>query len=119
MTTYDDAIKALGESLIKEIEKRYREQNHIATGEALESWHIEGDELVSESEGAYYLETGRHPKRRPPPIDEIIKWCVAKGISVSSAYAIRLKIARDGIPPTHIIRDMCEEFGLEYEYTDK
>ena len=120
MTGVKEVLEIIGAHVIDEIKSEYAKQDHIATGEARDSWHVvvNSDDgtgmVVSESEGAYYLETGRHPDRKPPPIQEIIKWCKARGISPSKAHSIRLQIARDGIKPTHIIADIAQKYGMEH-----
>lgn len=48
-----------------------------------------------------YIESGRRPKRKFPPIEPIVNWCKKHGIPTdnSTVFLIRRAIARDGIQP--------------------
>lgn len=60
-----------------------------------------------------YVEFGRREGRKMPPVSAILKWVEVKpviprenGISKEQlAWAIAKKIQRDGIPPTHAMRE--------------
>jgi hypothetical protein len=61
-------------------------------------------EAYSDVIQAAIMEHGRRAGARMPPVDAILEWMPYRGIEPkrSIAFAIAMKIARDGIPPRYI-----------------
>lgn len=61
-------------------------------------------EAFSDVAQASVMEHGRRPGAPMPPVDAILEWLPYRGIEQkrSIAFAIAMKIARDGIEPRHI-----------------
>ena len=120
MTTqnYNKLVKIIAEHIITDIQNEYMINGKVVTADIRDSWKIDykNNTIYSTNEGAYYLEHGRPPNRRPPPIGEIIKWCSYRGIPLNRAYAIRRDIGRRGIPATNIIQEYCKKNNLKYTH---
>lgn len=79
---------------------------------------------------ARYVEYGRRPNKRPPPIEAIEKWMKVKPVRVRrqgrivkqtekeirrAAYAIAQKIGRDGIPALNYYKDAVQDTKEEMQ----
>lgn len=103
-----DLLDKYGESVIKEAVTRLKNSGHSNTGNLARSLGYEIEESKRELTlvffGADYLEyvdKGRKPGSKPPPIKPIKKWVKQKGIEPKAAYAIAKKIGKYGIKPTN------------------
>jgi len=103
-----DLLNKYGESVIKEAVNRLKNAGHSNTGTLARSLDYEIEESKRELTlvfyGADYLEyvdKGRRPGSKPPPIKPIKKWVKQKGIEPKAAYAITKKIGKYGIKPTN------------------
>jgi len=103
-----DLLNKYGESVIKEAVNRLKNAGHSNTGTLARSLDYEIEESKRELTlvfyGADYLEyvdKGRRPGSKPPPIKPIKKWVKQKGIEPKAAYAIAKKIGKYGIKPTN------------------
>ena len=56
-----------------------------------------------------YVDEGRKPGSKPPPVAPIKEWCIQKGIDEGLAYAIAKNIGINGIPATNISERMMKK----------
>ncbi len=56
-----------------------------------------------------YVNDGRKPNSKPPPIEPIREWCKQKGIDEGLSYAIARSIGKKGIPATNISERMMKK----------
>lgn len=63
-----------------------------------------------------YVDEGRRPGGKQPPLDNIRAWTVTKGIDPGLAFPIARKIAEDGIPPTHVIMKALDKVLSDASY---
>lgn len=70
-----------------------------------------------------YVENGRRPNGKFPPIQPIIQWAQKKGIPTdnNTIYAIRYSIAKEGIKPRPIMAKVFERMDKvwENEWSDR
>lgn len=55
-----------------------------------------------------FVELGRKPGGKMPPLVAVQKWCIAKGIPVKAAFPIAKSISKKGITPKHILKGVLE-----------
>lgn len=107
-----DALKIFGEAYIAELSIMLRKLDKKASGDLLKSLDTR---LIKTAFGTIYtiqlvaedylefVDGGRRPNRKPPPIQAIKKWTRFKGIPEGAAYPIAKSIGEKGIKPTNVI----------------
>lgn len=134
--TIRNTIQTWCDSTTKALVKSYDEQDRRASG----AWAESLENQIQESKtgykisflAAYYtywMERGRKPSAKFPPIDAIRKWIEAKGILAdgislnSLAFLIARKIAREGykgrpvvenVFTTERIRNLMDSMGYSF-----
>lgn len=120
MATYPNLriqMERLGEEYITELIKRLTTLDKVASGNLINSldWEVveTANQIILEIIGPDYLQyvdEGRRPGKMPP-YDPIERWVGQRGIQPrpgqskrSLVWAIRQKIARDGIEPTNVLQ---------------
>lgn len=95
-------------SVVKEMITRLTNAGHIATGDLAKSLdykiEIQDQELQLYFIGNDYgqwVDKGRKPGGKLPPISKIKEWTKLKGIDESAAYPIAKSISIKGIAPTN------------------
>lgn len=126
LSEYGSRVKEL---YVDELERRGK----IASGDLQRSvkHHVTiGDKTISVElsleEYWTYVEDGRKPGRFPP-VDKILEWVKIKPVIPRPnskgkiptpnqlAFLISRKIANEGMPPTHILRDTLATANREFE----
>lgn len=118
--TYE-ALNELGELYVAELTKQLIAADKDATGNLIKSLDYEVlkklDGFLLEIQAAGYLkyvDQGRKPNSKMPPVDSIIPWVKARGLQFrnkkgqfitreSTAFVISRSIGRKGIKPTNVI----------------
>lgn len=74
-------------ALLRSIDKQYEDRG------AIKAWLVGSDQVQ-----AYFVEYGRKPNRRPPPVEPILRWIILKGIGSDRglAFAIAKSIGKKG-----------------------
>lgn len=111
--------KTIAENIIGEILEKYTSGNHIVDRDAYDGWKIdpENGEIYNEAVSAYHLEFGRLPNNKLPPIEEIKRWIMIKGIASNDkkaykmAWKIANSIAKNGTPPRPYIKEIITKYG--------
>ena len=100
-------LRRFGEEAVAEMVNLLQSKGKEASGKLVRSLKANFrealQELVVEFEGAEHLpfvDKGRKPGGKFPPLSKLREWCEIKGIDKKAAYPIARKIARDGIPAT-------------------
>lgn len=121
------SLELVGQEFIKELTIQIIKQDKIASGRLLNSLDyqviqtLEGY-LLQLSYAPYldFIDQGRKPGKFPPP-NVIKQWIRDRNITPDKmsedqlSFLIGRKIAKDGIKPTHILRDTIEKI---YNYID-
>lgn len=69
-----------------------------------------GYDLILNSENYLkFIESGRRPGAKLPPIEPIKEWCRIKGIPVNAAFPIAKSISLNGISPKPLIEPSMPE----------
>ena len=122
---FQDALNRLGEDYITELDALLRSLGKVASGDLIRSLSTRlmktgfGTKytLVIEAEDyLVYVDEGRRPGGRMPPVDPIRKWCRQKGIPEGAAFAIAKSIAENGIPPTDVIERALQNLERNRKY---
>lgn len=121
---YINLFEKLGE-IGKVLQETYREKllrgNISQSGTLYDSvsyrLEVSGDEtnLFFQAESYYInIEEGRAPNSKMPPIDEIRKWMIGRGLpnKSSTAFLIARSIGRKGIKPNPILRESVLELKV-------
>lgn len=108
-----DALKIFGEAYVAELSIMLRKEDKVASGKLLKSLDtrviktamgtIYTIQLIAE-DYLEYVDGGRRPNKKPPPIQAIRKWVRFKGIPLNAAYPIARSIGKKGIKPTNVIQ---------------
>lgn len=115
-----DILSKYGDQIVTQIREQLQAKNHIATGNLYNSVQfqvvVDGNivELqVLANDYFKWVDQGRGPNKKPPPLQAIIDWIAVKGIKHRSslgsakglpllqrklAYAIQNSIGRKGFP---------------------
>lgn len=64
-----------------------------------------------------YIESGRRPGAKFPPVEPIVRWARKRGIPTdnSTIFLIRRAIARDGIKPRPFMDRVLEEIDAKWD----
>lgn len=64
-----------------------------------------------------YIESGRRPNSKFPPVEPIVEWCRRKGLPTDNGtvFLIRRAIARDGIRPRPILDKVFEYIDQHWD----
>lgn len=106
-----------GDRLVDRLRQELIREGKQDTGELIQSIQFTVDGLtltINMVEYAQWVDQGRSPNSKFPPVQAIRGWVQRKGLRTDSsssleqqqrslAYLIGRKIARDGIPPTNFI----------------
>lgn len=112
-----DIREVYGKLIIKDIKKKYIEDNRIAFGDAINGWFYDEqkDDIYNETISAYILEYGRLPNNKMPPVNAIYEWLLIKGTDKRKAkkiaYRIAKSIAKKGIKPNFYAREIASKYG--------
>lgn len=119
------ALKVFGEEYVEEMGAILRKKDKIATRELIES--IDTKVLKTGFGTSYtlkiiaakhlkYVDEGRRPGGKAPPIAPIKAWARVKGLPEGLAFPIAKKIGEDGIKPTHVIKKALEKVTTNISY---
>ena len=113
-----EAIELFGKELAEIAFDLVKNEPKVNTGKLRDSFKPEVKEtafgtsytlLMWAEEYFIFVDDGRKPNSKPPPIAPIKKWCSQKGIDEDLAYAIAKSIGRKGIPATNISERMMKK----------
>ena len=120
-----EAIELFGKEIVEIAADLIKNEPKVNTGllmKSLDSRAIEtafgtSYTLLIEAEDYFiYVDQGRKPNSKPPPIAPIKEWCEQKGIDVNLAYPIAKSIGKKGIPATNISERMLKKALANAEY---
>lgn len=120
-----EALNRRGTTFIIRIKQELKASGKSATGSLIQnttgSARIEGTRVVFEAlapEHYVFVDKGRRPGAKAPPIKAIKRWISQKGLDLN-AYAVAKSISKKGIKATNIytgaIRDFKRELSFETE----
>lgn len=113
-----EAIEIFGEDLINIAARMIENEPKVNTGRLKKSLETRVLDtafgtsytlLVLAEDYFIYVDKGRKPNSKPPPVAPIKEWCRQKGIEESAAYAIAKAIGKNGIPATDISSRMLKK----------
>jgi len=121
----DVAIKTANK-MMRDAEETVSREGIIASAEYGTSFCVvrlpDGAALINAAPHATYVEYGRRPGSRPPPMQAILRWIKLKGIGTgdpakdrNSAFLIAKKIGRDGIRPQWVMRRVAKRWIPQYK----
>lgn len=73
--------------------------------------------LFNTAPHAVYVEGGRRPGAKMPPLDPIRAWVLRHGMPASAAWPVARKIARDGIKARPVLTDPKMQRGIQSALT--
>lgn len=120
-----EAIELFGKEIVEIAGELIRNEPKVNTGllmKSLESRAIEtafGTSytlLILAEDYFVFVNDGRKPNSKPPPIAPIKEWCEQKGIDVNLAYPIAKSIGKKGIPATNISERMFKQALSNIEF---
>jgi len=107
-----EALKIFGQTYVAELGDQLRKLDKKASGKLLSSLETRviktgfGTDYTIEilaEDYLKYVDDGRKPNLKPPPIAEITRWTRLKGIPQRLAFPIAKSIGKIGIEPTNVI----------------
>lgn len=125
MDRLEEALKIFGEEYIEEMAAILRKQDKIASGDLIRSLDTRvlktgfGTSYtlkILAEEYLKYVESGRKPNSKAPPIEPIKKWTRDKGIPEGLAYPIAKSIGIKGIKPVDVIAKAFDTVTKSIEY---
>ena len=125
MDRLEEALEIFGEEYIEEMAKILRKQDKIASGDLIRSLDTRvlktgfGTSYtlkILAEEYLKYVESGRKPNSKAPPIEPIKKWTRDKGIPEGLAYPIAKSIGIKGIKPVDVIAKAFDEVTRSIEF---
>ncbi len=125
MDRLEEALQIFGEEYIEEMAAILRKQDKIASGDLIRSLDTRvlktgfGTSYtlkILAEEYLKYVESGRKPNSKAPPIEPIKKWTREKGIPEGLAYPIAKSIGIKGIKPLDVIAKAFDTVTRSIEY---
>ncbi len=125
MDRLEEALQIFGEEYIEEMAKILRKQDKIASGDLIRSLDTRvlktgfGTSYtlkILAEEYLKYVESGRKPNSKAPPIEPIKKWTRQKGIPEGLAYPIAKSIGIKGIKPVDVIAKAFDQVTRSIEF---
>ncbi len=125
MDRLEEALQIFGEEYIEEMAAILRKQDKIASGDLIRSLDTRvlktgfGTSYtlkILAEEYLKYVESGRKPNSKAPPIEPIKKWTRDKGIPEALAYPIAKSIGIKGIKPVDVIEKAFDTVTRSIEY---
>lgn len=125
MDKLEEALQIFGEEYIEEMAKILRKQDKIASGDLIRSLDTRvlktgfGTSYtlkILAEEYLKYVESGRKPNSKAPPIEPIKKWTRDKGIPEGLAYPIAKSIGIKGIKPVDVIAKAFDQVTRSIEF---
>lgn len=125
MDRLEEALQIFGEEYIEEMAKILRKQDKIASGDLIRSLDTRvlktgfGTSYtlkILAEEYLKYVESGRKPNSKAPPIEPIKKWTREKGIPEGLAYPIAKSIGIKGIKPVDVIAKAFDQVTRSIEF---
>jgi hypothetical protein len=125
MDRLEEALQIFGEEYIEEMAKILRKQDKIASGDLIRSLDTRvlktgfGTSYtlkILAEEYLKYVESGRKPNSKAPPIEPIKKWTRDKGIPEGLAYPIAKSIGIKGIKPVDVIAKAFDQVTRSIEF---
>lgn len=125
MDRLEEALEVFGEEYIEEMAKILRKQDKIASGDLIRSLDTRvlktgfGTSYtlkILAEEYLKYVESGRKPNSKAPPIEPIKKWARDKGIPEGLAYPIAKSIGIKGIKPVDVIAKAFDQVTKSIEF---
>jgi len=111
-----EALERRGNTLITRIKAELRAAGKSATGSLMMGTEgvtkIQGTRVVFEGrapEHYVFVDKGRRPGAKPPPVRPIQKWIRDKGLDLNG-FAVAKSIGKKGIKPTNIYTNEIEDF---------
>jgi len=111
-----EALSKRGNTLITRIRQELRAGGKSATGGLISGTtgavKIEGTRVVFTGmapEHYIFVDKGRRPGAKPPPVRPIKEWIKRKGLDLNE-FAVARSIAKKGIKPTNIYTNAVKEF---------
>ena len=109
MSDYKQAIQIFGDEIVNEFVKIMKTEDRLASGRLAKSMKAK---IIDNKKGYgirllaanYYkfVDEGRKPGGKMPPMKAISKWASIRGISQDRVWAIRKSIQQNGIKPANI-----------------
>lgn len=103
-------VKVFGDDYVKILTENLLRAGKEASGKLIKSlnWRMvstaDAIQVVIDAEDyLIYVDKGRRPGVKPPPISALKSWCKIKGIDEGAAWPIQKSIFKFGIPPTGVI----------------
>lgn len=100
-------LNLYGKKAVEEMVSTLLQARKYASGSLIKSLKYEVREALGElflhieaADHGVFVENGRRPGGKMPPVDRISEWCRIKGIPERAAWPIARSIWRFGIPPT-------------------
>jgi len=102
--------QAYGDAIVRALGANLRALGKAASGSLIRSLEVEivqdgGKSVIRLSAVDYlrYVDQGRRPGGKMPPLQAISRWASIKGISQRAVFPIARKIAKEGIKKTDVI----------------
>ena len=113
---------AYGDAIVKAMGVNLRALGKSATGSLIKSLEVEvvqddGKSVIRLSAEDYlrWVDQGRKPGGKYPPLHAISKWVKLKGISQRAVFPIAKKIAEEGIKKTDVVKKTITETERRYK----
>jgi len=122
---FRSALEIFGEEYINELAKQLQNAGKRATGTLIGSldYRVQATGfgtkytiVILAEEYLQYVDEGRRPGGKQPPLESIRAWTVVKGIDPDLAFPIAKKIAEDGIKATHVIQKALDKMEQNQSY---
>jgi len=125
MNKLEKALKIFGEEYIAEIGNILQSNDKVATGKLLKSldakvfktgFNTSYTLKVLANDYLKYVDEGRRPGSKAPPIAPIKEWAKTKGLDEGLAFPIAKSIGEKGIAPTHVIQKALDNVLRSIHY---
>lgn len=129
----EETLSELGTIFVKEMKSLIKLNGKFATGELYNSvkskvfkdqkevYHLEIDYIYY----GLFIDQGRRPGMKQPPLKDILAWCRLKGLPDDAAFPIARKIGQKGFKGIHftkpfendmvVIKRIVNEMGEEFQ----
>lgn len=101
---YAQTTSKVGRSLVKDLRRRTEQNRSVWRGRVLRGWawqRVRWDRILvhNRAEHAVWVELGRRPGSRMPPVSKLRPWALAKLGDERLAWPVAKSIAKKGIKP--------------------
>jgi len=123
----EDALEIFGQDYIAELGNQLRKAGKDASGNLLRSLD---SRIIKTAMGTIYtiniiaedylkyVDAGRRPNSKQPPISAIKDWVRIKGLPQGAAFPIAKNIGKNGIEPTNVISKSLKAVQIGGSYRD-